>query len=474
MILTKLNYQQLQDALRFKCHHGHSGLSHPTCYEKEKNIKEKIGFIDLEFFGLNANFGIVLTWAIKPENSDKVLFDVITSKDKTDKRIVASCIKAMHGFDRLVGHYACLHYKHKVLTSDLRWVEVGSLKTGDKVIGFDEQSNGGYRRFKEASVITNELVLRDVYEITFNNGKKLIATPEHPILMLFGKQGSYVWKTVGQLKESLISKHRKHPLECNQVFSYWETDTSFEGGWLAGFADGEGYLTKGESHWRVGIGQKSGPQLDYLKQLLTDKKFKYGESINKDSNVHSIRINGGLWESVRFLGQIRPVRLLSKVDWFKNNPTVHFKRTLPLNIVSIEPAGKQMVAELGTSTKTYVGEGFLCHNSNGRCDMPYLRTRALKHGLVFPKHGEIYFSDTYPMAKNYLRLHSNRQDCISEALRGVTIKTRMSPDTWINAVIGFKKESLKYILDHNIKDTYECEANFHALLPFCKLTKTSI
>jgi len=110
VILTKLNYQQLQDALRFKCHHGHSGLSHPTCYEKEKNIKEKIGFIDLEFFGLNANFGIVLTWAIKPENSDKVLFDVITSKDKTDKRIVASCIKAMHGFDRLVGHYACLHY----------------------------------------------------------------------------------------------------------------------------------------------------------------------------------------------------------------------------------------------------------------------------------------------------------------------------------------------------------------------------
>lgn len=218
MILTKLNYQQLQDALRFKCHHGHNGLSHPTCYEKEKNIKEKIGFIDLEFFGLNANFGIVLTWVIKPENSDKVLFDVITSKDKNDKRIVASCIKAMHGFDRLVGHYA----------------------------------------------------------------------------------------------------------------------------------------------------------------------------------------------------------------------------------------------------------------SNGRCDMPYLRTRALKHGLEFPKHGEIYFSDTYPMAKNYLRLHSNRQDCISEALRGTTIKTRMSPDTWINAVIGFKKESLKYILDHNIKDTYECEENFHALLPFCKLSKTSI
>ena len=200
------------------CTHGHRFIAHPSCYEKEKHIVEKIGFLDIEFLGLQADYGILISWVIKPENSDKIIFDCLTVKDKDDKRITASCIEAMKKFDRLIGHY---------------------------------------------------------------------------------------------------------------------------------FA-------------------------------------------------------------------------------------------------------------------------------NGRCDIPYLRTRALTYKIDFPKHGEIYITDVYPIAKNYLRLHSNRQASISEALRGVSNKTRITAKYWLEAIMHRDKKALKYIIDHNIKDVYELEKNWHTLKPFIRLTKTSI
>lgn len=213
-----MSKEELLERLNWRCKHGHNGIAHPACYANETHIVEKIGFLDIEFLGLQANYGILISWVIKPENSTKILFDCLRKKDKDDKRIVASCVVAMRQFDRLVGHY-----------------------------------------------------------------------------------------------------------------------------------------------------------------------------------------------------------------------------------------GK-----------------------NSYCDVPYLRTRALKHNLDFPKYKEIYFTDVYPMAKNLLKLHSNRQACISEALRGITEKTRIKANDWLDAIMHRDKKSLNYILEHNIIDVCELEKNFHTLLPFVKLTKTSI
>jgi uncharacterized protein YprB with RNaseH-like and TPR domain len=108
-----------------------------------------------------------------------------------------------------------------------------------------------------------------------------------------------------------------------------------------------------------------------------------------------------------------------------------------------------------------------------RYDLPFIRTRALVHKIPFPHHGEIVTTDVWKLSKYKLRLNSNRQDTIAEALRGVTIKTRINPTYWIRALQG-DEEGLAYILDHNKKDVIELEKNYHALIPFARKANTSI
>ena len=62
-----------------KCKHGHTGLSHPSCYLKETGTEEKWGFLDIESSNLKANFGIVLTYCIK--HKDGIIKRSVTPKD---------------------------------------------------------------------------------------------------------------------------------------------------------------------------------------------------------------------------------------------------------------------------------------------------------------------------------------------------------------------------------------------------------
>ena len=102
---------ELLDLFRGKCKHGHLWAEHPMCYMKEKAIAEpKIGYIDIETHNLKANFGIMLSYAIKERGTDKIYCDTITKKDidkKTlDKRLVKKCIADMKRFDVVMGYYS--------------------------------------------------------------------------------------------------------------------------------------------------------------------------------------------------------------------------------------------------------------------------------------------------------------------------------------------------------------------------------
>lgn len=114
---------------------------------------------------------------------------------------------------------------------------------------------------------------------------------------------------------------------------------------------------------------------------------------------------------------------------------------------------------------------------SSRFDIPFVRTRALVHGLYFPGYGAMKQSDTWEMAKRKLKIHSNRQDSVSAALTKKSDKTRIHPDVWLKAQFGTKKErkeALKYILDHCVIDVTELEENYLKLLPFVKPSNTSI
>ena len=106
-------------------------------------------------------------------------------------------------------------------------------------------------------------------------------------------------------------------------------------------------------------------------------------------------------------------------------------------------------------------------------DIPFIRTRALALGLEFPEFGQLYHKDMYYVARNKLRLHSNRLDAVCHALFGETTKTRIEPGYWIKALMG-DKVALQYILEHNRQDVIELERVYDALINFNGVTNTSV
>ena len=110
---------------------------------------------------------------------------------------------------------------------------------------------------------------------------------------------------------------------------------------------------------------------------------------------------------------------------------------------------------------------------SSRFDVPFVRTRAIIHGLDFPAYGELVQTDTWRMAKNSLALHSNRQDVLAESLLGKTLKTRIKQKHWIKALQG-DKEALAYVLDHNENDVKDLEKNYNKLVRYNRKSNTSI
>lgn len=96
------------------CHaHRHSYLSHYACYAKERPERDRTAIIDLETSNLKADYGILLTYCIKPVGSDVILKGVISKADikkgrkgDEDRRIVTDCIADMAKFDKVVGYYS--------------------------------------------------------------------------------------------------------------------------------------------------------------------------------------------------------------------------------------------------------------------------------------------------------------------------------------------------------------------------------
>ncbi|MCG6536345.1 MAG: ribonuclease H-like domain-containing protein, partial [Syntrophales bacterium LBB04] len=48
------------------------------------------------------------------------------------------------------------------------------------------------------------------------------------------------------------------------------------------------------------------------------------------------------------------------------------------------------------------------YGGDHRFDLPFVRTRSIKHGVDFPLYKEVYATDLYPIVRNKLKLHSNR------------------------------------------------------------------
>ena len=108
--LNKMTKGQILELFNYKCTHGHNGLSHYNCYMREEKKEERVGCLDIEASNLKANFGIILSWAIKPLHEEEIYYDVITKRDLKagvmDRDVVATLLDTIDtSFDRVVTWY---------------------------------------------------------------------------------------------------------------------------------------------------------------------------------------------------------------------------------------------------------------------------------------------------------------------------------------------------------------------------------
>jgi uncharacterized phage protein gp47/JayE len=276
----------------------------------------------------------------------------------------------------------CLVPETRVLTEELDWVPVGSLRIGDRLIGFDEYplpGRGRKRCWKPAEVTAASMVQAPTFEVR-TTGPSVRCTGDHlwlvsqrgPIGQAGKKRG--VVRNAGNVQ--WVKTKDLVPGDKIRFIPPWEQDSSFEAGYLSGIFDGEGSSPHGTSC--VDIAQNPGAVFDKIISLL--KQFGFDSLTIYDSRSGSrspnprckqIVVNGGVAEMMRFFGTFKPARLLPKfLKRLYGTAILGGGRgieqgTRYVEVLSVSPHSTETVVALGTSTQTLVAEGLLSHNTNG-------------------------------------------------------------------------------------------------------------
>ncbi|MCW2929919.1 MAG: polymerase, bacteriophage type [Actinomycetia bacterium] len=274
------------------------------------------------------------------------------------------------------GEPFCLIPDHLVLMADLTWKPLGDIRTGDQILAPDEHgapqersaSGAAMRRWRIAEVTNVTWSQRPVQHVVTDTGD-LWGTPDHRVLTAYQGKSAHLkrWLPIGALMQGSPGPHNSgsRSSAITWVGSPWKPQSSWEAGWVSGFFDGEGHVAN-QSKIRVGYAQNLGPTQEKAERMIAKVGFRtvsHGEQRVGDSICSKSYIAGGYWEVLRFLGEIRPERLLANA-----------RRTIASTPPSIRGAGasrvmvresirgERDVVDITTTTGTFIADGFVVHN----------------------------------------------------------------------------------------------------------------
>ena len=269
--------------------------------------------------------------------------------------------------------FYCPAMTERVLTSDLRWVPAGDLQIGEMLVGFDEYpfnigSCGNKRRRYRPSAITNFVpVKRRMIRLEFSDGSTVRAAADHPWLAMTGTESrNQTWLTASEIKNAVDAEQGRW---LHKFIAPWATNFDIEAGWLAGMLDGEGSVRLKSPGLSVQVSQNEGPVLARLQDAI--KKYGYIYTLDDAKKCRVIRILGGWRENSRFLGSLRPTRLLANFEAALLGGEFSAqlegeKRAAPLKVVKCFVEDEEWCAGIETSSRTYLCEGFGAHNSTAQ------------------------------------------------------------------------------------------------------------
>ncbi len=283
----------------------------------------------------------------------------------------------------------CVSADVRVLTTDLRWIPAGEVRVGDHLAGFDENIPvSGRRRWRRSVVERAEVITRPCYSVVFEDGSQACATADH-LWLACGPSGSGYAKADWYRTDALVSRQggARAVVMPTEV---WSEDTSWEAGYLAAAFDGEGHFIHGVRGDGAGHGggkyvgivfsQRDNEMYAEVVRCLKVLGFTFREETRAD--VRQVII-GRRHEVLRFLGSVRPRRLLAQFEFEWLGQLNAMDR---VRVKEVRYVGERPVAVLTTSTGTYIAEGLAVHNCADPAKVDLLRQNAKRlYDLVAPQ-----------------------------------------------------------------------------------------
>lgn len=256
--------------------------------------------------------------------------------------------------------YGCVALGTKVLTDDLRWVAVETLKTGDKLVSIDENPTHNHtkrpsRYWRRGTVLHSYIEQQPSALVEFSDGTTLITSLNHP---WFTKNNR--WITTNEMLVHLKGRGRGKVI-IKRIFKPWKSRHDYKGGWVAGFWDGEGSTSPHDK-------KRTRIVATQYRRDVAEVAIKHLNDCGYDAKYDGkkIYVNGGKTTVMRFIGEIRPFRMLKNFDIgdFGIFCVGEWKQDCNLlEVISVTNIGMQDVVHLGVDTKTYIANGFIMHNS---------------------------------------------------------------------------------------------------------------
>lgn len=258
------------------------------------------------------------------------------------------------------GH--CLAPGTRILTDSLEWVPIESLQPGDGLTAFEEYPSAGRgkrRKFRKAIVEGTGLLTLPCYELEFSDGTVVRAAYDH-LWLVAGAAGDRQWVRTDRMRAG-----GERATWTYKLFDVWESQDTWKSGYLAAAFDGEGWMDGNENHIRrLGFAQRSNDMLETTGTLLKEAGFNFRQYLHSsksgygDNPVYNIALNGRR-ETVRFLGEMRPQRLLGN---FHPDRLGTVNGSPKVRLIRKDYIGEQEVVALQTDTRTYISEGLPSHN----------------------------------------------------------------------------------------------------------------
>lgn len=262
--------------------------------------------------------------------------------------------------------YVCLDPETRILTADLRWVKLDTATVGDELVSVDEDTPGGRgsgRKMRVGYVEAKREVVAPAFRLTLDNGEVLVATAKHRFLTRNRGGTETIWRRVERMRVG----------ERLRVVTQPWGDSTLEDAWFGGLVDGEGSLRS--EHYtgaKLYVSQVAGAVYDRVLDYVRTRGYAFYEAIDQrppgttskfgKKAVYTLSL-GRMGELLRILGQTRPIRFAKRRWWMDKDLPGKRVGGAWARLVSIEPLGSRRMIDLQTSTKTFIAEGLVSHNS---------------------------------------------------------------------------------------------------------------